>query len=306
MYLLLGGQKDEFLTALLEIIRRAGSEAEIAAGPFAQSTQLTWVFDSLRSGVRLILPDGRRVNSDDIEGVVVRRSGGVERSGWNAEDYSFIEAEHQAALIGWLWSLPCPVINRLPAAVWFHRRLPVSFWKPALNLSGLSPIDCMISNVDQDLRAFGQENRGTVYTPLTGDDHYLLEEDISWGQLADLQRYFPVHITAAYTEQHFACVVGQEVIWDTGEQPVLRDVEPALAQFAIVAGLSIFEIGVSQTTHGLRVTAVDPEPRLAGYCAESRERIIDGLAGLLSGRRVPAYDRLPSDAEIPWRAMRPS
>jgi hypothetical protein len=305
MYLLLGGQKDEFLTALLEAIRGANSEAAIVAGGFAQSTRLTWAFDSSHSEVRLMLPDGGHLNSDDIEGVVVRRSGGVERADWNSEDHSFIEAERQAALIGWLWSLPCPVINRLPAAVWFHSRLPLSFWNPALRLSGLSPIDCLISNVAQDLRAFGEQSRGAVYTPLTGEGHYRLERDISWGQLADLHRQFPVHITAPYTELRFACVVGQEVIWDRGTQPVARDVEPALAKFAIVAGLSIFEIVVSQTIRGPCVTAVDPEPRLARYCAESRERIIDGVVGLLSGHRVPTFDRFPPGTEIPWRAVRP-
>jgi hypothetical protein len=306
MYLLLGGQKDEFLTSLLEAIRGAKSEAAIvAAGGFAQSTRLTWAFDSSHSEVRLRLPDGRHLNSDDIEGVVVRRSGAVERADGNSEDYSFIEAENQAALIGWVWSLPCPVINRLPAAVWFHSRLPLSFWNPALRLSGLSPIDCLISNVVQDLRVFGQQNRGAVYTPLTGDGHYRLEDDISWGQLADLGQQFPVHITAPYTELRFACVVGQEVIWDREAQPVAYDVEPALARFAIVAGLSIFEIAVSQTIHGPCVTAVNPEPRLARYCSESRERIIHGVAGLLSGRSVPTSDRFPPGAEIPWRAVRP-
>lgn len=306
MFLLLGGQNDEYLIALLETVRGSGSKAEIVTGAFAQSARLTWAFDSSRSETRLILAGGRRLNDDDIEGVVVRRSGGVERAGWNIEDYSFIEAEHQAALIGWLWSLRCPVINRLPAAVWFHGRLPLAFWNPALRLSGLSPIDCLLSNVEQDLREFGRQNRGAVYTPLTGDGHYRLEDNVSWEQLAKLHRQFPVYVAAPYAGLRFACVVGQEVIWATGTQPVTRDVEPALIEFAAVAGLSIVEIGISQTTYGPRVTAIDPEPRLARYCVDSRVRIIDGLAGLLSGRRVSAFDLSPSGAEISWRTTRPT
>lgn len=306
MYLLLGGQNDECLIALLKAIRERGSEAEIVTGAFAQSARLTWTFDSSRSETRLILAGSRCLNDDDIEGVVVRRSGGVERAGWNAEDYSFIEAEHQAALIGWLWSLRCPVINRLPAAIWFHRRLPLAFWSPALRLSGLSPIDCLLSNVEQDLRVFGRLSRGAVYTPLTGDGHYQLGDDVSWEQFSGLYRHFPAYVTAPYTELRFACVVGEEVIWAAGTPPVGCDIEPALMQFAAAVGLSFVEIGISQTTYGPRVTAIDPEPSLARYCVKSRVGIIDGLAGLLSGRQLSAPYKFLSDAEIPWRAARPT
>jgi hypothetical protein len=305
MHLLLGGQHDECLIALSEKIRGDGSEVEILAGAFAQSARLSWAFDSSRSRTRLALADGRCLNADDIEGVVVRRSGGVERVGWSGEDYSFVEAEHQAALIGWLWSLRCPVVNRLPAAVWFHDRLPLVFWKPALRQSGLSLIDCLLSNIEDDLRAFGRQHAGAVYTPLTGDGHYELRDDNSWEQLADIHGRFPLYVTAPNTEVRFACVVGQEIIWATATWAGARNLEPALLQFAAVVGLSFFEIGVIQTTDGPCVTAVNPEPSLARYPVESRAKIIDSLADLLSGR-VPAYDRFPSDAELPWQTTRPT
>ena len=305
MHLLLGGQNDECLIALSETLRASGSDVEILTGAFAQSARLSWAFDSSRSRTRLVLAGGRRLNADDIEGVMVRRSGGVERVGWSAEDYSFVEAEHQAALLGWLWSLRCPVVNRLPAAVWFHGRLPLVFWKPALRLSGLSLIDCLLSNTEHDLRAFRRQHAGAVYTPLTGDGHYELGDDDSWEQLADLHGRFPVYVTAPDTEVRFACVVGQEIIWATATRPAARNFEPALLQFAAVVGMNFFEIGVMQTTDGPRVAAVDPEPRLARYGVESQIKIIERLADLLSGR-MPAFDRFPSDAELSWRTTRPT
>src|SRR5215211_5517679 len=174
MYLLLGDQDDLCLVSLQASLRGRGCEAEIVPAVFSQTVPLTWAHDVYGSRTRLILENGKSLSDEDINGVVVRRRRSVRLAGWNAEDYFFVEAEHQAALIGWLWSLRCVVINRLPAAVWFHHRLPLAFWNSVLRVSGLSPVESLLSNVEQDIRAYCRDNRGAIYTPLTGDGQYPL------------------------------------------------------------------------------------------------------------------------------------
>ena len=50
-----------------------------------------------------------------VIGLLVRDTFWPALDEWSPKDAQYMVAEMQATLLGWLWNLPCMVINRLPA-----------------------------------------------------------------------------------------------------------------------------------------------------------------------------------------------
>lgn len=293
MYLLLGDTSDPVLSALRDVLQGADLEVEVLTEVFSSAT-FAWCFDSSMSTTSLILENGRRLRNEEIEGVAVRRSRVARTVDGDADEARFLEAEHRAALIGWLWSLRCPVVNRLPASIWFNLRLPAGFWNRALELSDLYPINFLLTNVEQEAHGYRETNRGAIYRPLTGDGHYELEGDAAWDQIAKLAQDFPLRLTPAYKGLRFACVVGQDVIWSPAPLVDSGDTERALTRFVAEAGLGLCEVSFFESNLGPRVVAVDPEPSLEKYDHFSQQRIVNGIAQWLlsSESRLPILSLL--------------
>ena len=75
-------------------------------------------------------------------------------------------------MLGWLWSLPCIVVNRYRASLWYRPHCSVHAWRPVLRRVGLLPPSLVISSVEAGTQAFATELSaagvpGAVYTPLT-------------------------------------------------------------------------------------------------------------------------------------------
>jgi 1-acyl-sn-glycerol-3-phosphate acyltransferase len=52
----------------------------------------------------------------------------VHKEGWAPDEATYIHAEKEATLLGWIWGLPCPVINRYPPELWFEPVGSLEFW----------------------------------------------------------------------------------------------------------------------------------------------------------------------------------
>src|ERR1700751_4676478 len=196
MYLLLGDLQDPLCQAVRASLEVRGYEARIVANLLAQPLRFAWRLNTLSSSSQLMWEDGTRVFDIEIAGVLVRRSGWIPRDGWNPDDLAYVQAETQAALLAWLWSLDCPVVNRYPSALWHLTDAPPLFWQPLLERCGLRALDSLVSNVAQEIHAFrtgfGDE---AVYAPLTTEARYRLDSDDQWDKLAAMQRLGPIHLT---------------------------------------------------------------------------------------------------------------
>jgi hypothetical protein len=120
---------------------------------------------------------------EQIAGVFVRNSACIDPDDWEPADLAYMQAETQAALLGWLWSLPCPVVNRYPSAIWYRPRAPLLSWFPLFHRCGLAITETLVTNVEQEARAFGrrlvaEEMGGAIYGPLTGEAQYVGE--LAW------------------------------------------------------------------------------------------------------------------------------
>jgi len=97
-----------------------------------------------------------------------------------------------AALLAWLWSLPCPVINRYPSALWYRPQMPLLAWQRLLRSCGIPTMETLVTNVESEARDFRRHLArngvaGAVYGPLTSNARYLLGGDcVRLGQILAL------------------------------------------------------------------------------------------------------------------------
>ena len=198
-----------------------------------------------------------------------------------------MQAETQAALLGWLWSLACPVVNRLPSALWYRPRVSPLSWQALLRRCGLPTPEILVTNIDIEARAFGRRldeegMNGAVYGPLTSDARYLISGEADWNGLAALQQSAPISLTYPHGEARLACVVGEQVVWEGEPTSEMAVLEPALLRFAAAAGLAFVELALAPTPQGICVIQVEPHANFDHFGEAAQERIVEGIVYLLT------------------------
>ena len=284
MHLLLGHADDPCCSGVLARLEARGLPARIVHSPLAAPARLAWRFDAGDPDSRLALFDTPAESA--IDSVLVRGTGWLDPAGWDPADHAYMQAEVHAAMLAWLAGLSCPVVNRPDAARWYRARPPLLAWRPLLRRCGLVAADVLVTNDPAEARAFGLRlaaagQPGAVYTPLTLIAGYPVTSDADWHGLAALQAETPVCLTEPHGAVTAACVIGETVVWDADAPAEARALAPAIRAFAVAAGLACVEVGLAPVRRGLGVVAVDPMPELRHFGAAARERILDGLAGLL-------------------------
>ncbi len=299
MYLLFGDPRDPCCRGVSRALDARGFRSRILSNPLLGPFRFSWRLDSRRSVSRL-LPDGELPLPDGgISGVLVRHAGWIDPAGWSPEDLPYVQAEMHAALLAWLWSLSCPVVNRYPASVWYCPQAPLLTWYGMLRRSGLPTPETLLTNVEPEALAFRRRLAargvpGAVYGPLTSPVRYLLTDDADWSRLAGMQRCAPVSLAAPHSTVHSGCVVGDTVVWDGSTPAEMRALEPGLRRFAAAAGLAFVEVVLAATAEGPSVVAVEPYPRFERFGDAARDGIVEGLVRLLTAgtpQRAPGRAR---------------
>jgi hypothetical protein len=284
-YLVLGALEDLCCRKVCEALEARGSVTRVLRNPLVDPCRFSWSFDTERSASSLAWNGDAPLPHDRVAGVLVRSGGWVEPSGWRPADLEYVQAETQAALLAWLWSLPCPVVNRSPPAIWYRPRPPLVAWYPLLRRAGLPTPETLVTNDESEARAFVRRlpAGGAVYGPLTGEARYLVTSEDDWRGVAALQRVTPVCLYEPHGEAVRAWVVGDRVIWD-GE-PALECAawDRELRGFARASGLDVVEVAIASTARGACVVGVEAQPWLEGFGAESQGEIVDGIVRLLTG-----------------------
>lgn len=284
VYLVLGHPDDSCCAGVLARLLDRGLPVRLLPDPLAPPARLAWRLDDAGLESWLAL-DG--LSPDTISGVFVRDAGWLDPAGWDPADHAYMQAETRAALLAWLASLPCPVINRASAAFWYRPRMPLLAWRPLLRRAGLPAPETLLTNDPADARYFGRRLEadgagGAVYTPLTGDAAWLVTGS-DWSGVGALQQLVPVCLTEPHGPAQSACVVGDRIVWDGAPTPEAAALAPNLLRLAETAGLALVEVAVAPVRGGPAVVLVEPLVRLDHFRAPARERILDALVGLLTG-----------------------
>src|SRR5215831_11487759 len=114
MYLLLGDAADPCCANVRAVLESRSLSVNIVANPFLHPSRFTWRLDNKCSVSHLRWDEINLAADKGIDGVLVRNVGWADFDGWEGKNISYIRSEILAALLGWLWSLPCPVVNRYP------------------------------------------------------------------------------------------------------------------------------------------------------------------------------------------------
>ena len=263
MYVVLGHSGDSCCAGVVGRLAARGKAARIVASPLASPAHFPWRLDRGGLTSRLDLGD----DTPAIDGVLVRGTAWVDPLGWDPEDHTYMQAEMLAATLAWLAGLPCPVVNRPSATLWYRGRDSLMSWRPMLRRCGLPVPDQLITNDPAEARAFGHRFAahgadGAVYAPLTSDISYLVATDAAWRGLAKVQERSPVCLTEPHGAAQPACIVGGEVVWDHEPPAEARALEPRLCRLATVSGLDFLEVVVAPFRGILGVVMVEPMPAL--------------------------------------------
>jgi len=284
MYLLLGDLNDLACSGVFALLESRGLKARRIGDPTLAPFMFAWRFDNLDSSSQLVCEDGTQLSDREIDGVLVTKPEKLTAADWNPNDLAYAQAETDAALLAWLWSLNCPVINRYPAALWFYSDLPLLSWYPMLARHGLLGLTSLITNVESEAKDFGLllGNR-MLYAPLSSESRYPIDSDDVWRKVAGILRVAPVHLTEDSLPRFAACVVGSRVVWNKIPPPEARIMESRFIHFSAAAGLAFCEIDLACTPAGVQVTNVKACPRLEHFGPPARHEIIAGLVEMLTG-----------------------
>lgn len=287
MHLLLGNPQDPFCSRVRSALEARNFATHVMANPLAHPSRFAWRLDNEQSAVRLAWDDGSPIRNEDIAAVLVTGTAWIDPAGWQPDDLSYVYAETQAAVLAWLWSLDCPVVNRFTAAIWCRPKIPRLFWHRLLRRCGLPTEDTLITNVAVEARAFGLRGRegvaGVVYGPLTSDTRYLVTSDQDWNGMAALQRCAPICLTHPHGAAQLACVLGEQVVWEGEPLPETLVLEPALRRFAATAGLAFVELAFAPAPDGrICVVAVEPRPNFERFGDFARGKIVEGMVRLIT------------------------
>jgi hypothetical protein len=288
VHLLLGDAQDAFCSRVRSMLEARHFATRVVANPLAHPALFAWRLDNAQSTSRLAWDDEPPIAGDDIAGVLVAGTAWIDPAGWQRDDLAYVHAETQAALLAWLWSLRCPVVNRFPAAIWCRPRIPLLFWHRLLRRCGLPTPATLVTNVDREARAFaalpGEENlAAVVYGPITSDARYLVTSDQDWDGVAAMQRYAPICLTHPHGAAQLACVVGDRVVWEGEPPPEMIRLEPALRRFAAASGLAFVELAFAAAADGrMGVVAVEPHPNFERFGDMAREWIVEEIVGLMT------------------------
>src|SRR5438876_7755688 len=106
MHLLLGDPQDSWCLLISEILKARNYPYRFISSPLVHPSRFSWRLDSGQSISQIIWADGSLMLNDQISSVFVRRTmGWIEPNGWQPDDLTYMQAEMQAALLAWLWSL---------------------------------------------------------------------------------------------------------------------------------------------------------------------------------------------------------
>ncbi len=289
MYLLIGDDRDPCIAGVRAHLRTRGKRVVVTTMPLSDDCRFAWRLDKNVSSSRthFITGDGETVSNNDWRGVLVRSFGeSAESGGWNADDLAYVQTETQAALIAWLKSLSCLVINPPLAENWFrpHRTLPEQ--QTMFARAGLPTLASIVTNDPIAARKFvGRWNGNATYTPLTSPLRYQINNDSQWQELEKVMTQIPVCLVEPLPESTVrATYVNGEMVWAESielEDTQRRRLIEGMRRLARQSQLELFQIELLVKRGEARCVSFNGFVQVAFHNEAEREQISCRMAEML-------------------------
>jgi len=296
MFLILGNAADPCCVQVNSVLKARGYETRVVEDIFSEQYRFMWRFAtgmSLGNGNSRIGGLGEREAGGEIEGVLVRETGLHAVSDWSEKDAQYMAAETQAAQLGWIWSIPGVVINRLPAWLFLMPRPSFLAWVALLHRAGLRTPDMVISSDAQRLQDWrARHPNGSIFSPLSSPSHFQVQTETEWESVKRVSRHAPVLLEEAHGQTWLACVVGDRVVWDGAVPEEVQALEERLCNFARIAALDLVQVAVAEQpgieqgkSPAFSVVSVEVLVQFPRFCCEAQTAIAEAIADLLTGPR---------------------
>ena len=246
-FCLIGDREDLFCSDLGEGLRKNGYGALLCDQFLDAGPKLEWRFDSEQSSSSIWLGNQTKISESDIAGVVLRKPLADLGSLAATENATYSHAEQGVALLSWIWSLRCPVINRYRPELWFEPTKSLDFW-------------C------GKLMGFGLE----AYRPADFSKQPQSPQAEDEGGAEEVRSYL-------------CSVIGSRIIWDQGTPGQVGSINDSLIEFTRSLGLTYVECRILDSNGRTGIASVQPFPEYHQFCLRSREEIISELVKLLAG-----------------------
>ena len=280
MFVLLGAPDDPCLIAISRALAERSHDTRTIGHPFMGDACTAWRFDSDSSHTTLTICG----ESVAVDGVLAARrlAAPVAASAeWSQEDLAYNQAEAEAALLGWLWGLRCPVIDRPPAWSWYGMRRPILVWGKLLRQHGLPPLDSIVTGDAGEITRFLARHGGAAIESTTAQGPRQLVPEIQAADVAEYAPLAPVRLTDLHHGAWRGCVAGPHLVWDDGTPDAANDVSARLCAFAAAADLRFAEFIVTSDVRP-RVLAIEHRPRFELFGPIAQQAIAEGVADALT------------------------
>lgn len=210
--LIIGRTEDACCQLIVQHLRDEGVSALfVPENQLFPQLSLTW----LPPGDGWVTYQDGRVSFDDVEAVLCRSYGiPVSPEEYETKDGQYVTAEWNALLMAWLHHMPCTVVNRLRAELWYRPQLTVP---DLLMLAPEAPFrlpQTLVTTSGADARAFWESVDGRAsYSPLTHDAVYPIRNREDLEKLETLARSLPMRMTERVAGRRVhAFITGDEVV----------------------------------------------------------------------------------------------
>lgn len=294
MYLLIGTPYDACVGQVQHKLEAAGEEVLVTPEPLAGVAQVRWDLTTARSLSRLRLGE-RSLSQEDLRGVLVRGSGvPLQPAEWNPKDYAYMQAEAQSALLAWLKSLPCPVVNPARAET-FYRERTLPEQRVWLARAGFPVAPILVTNSPASARRFARRWGGNLsYVPLTSATRYPIDGPAQWAELERLMTRFPVCLMEPEGPSLYLTLAGDRVLWseawfpgDRREEPLPGRAKARLEQAArrLLEGLGVqmVQIEIQPRDGQARAFGFSLYPDFALHGEAEQEELAEGVVAALKG-----------------------
>lgn len=287
MYLLIGHPADRCCQLVGEALRASGYDTLTTIEPLVGDTLFAWTLTTDDSQSTLRWADRAGGSHESLRGVFVRMPGGpADMAGWSLRDRAYAQAETNAALVAWLRSLPCRVINRPDADLWFRPQRSPGEWRGLFDRCRLPALQSLITNDLGAARRFAERWNGHAdYAPLTSTTRYPIVNDSHWLELAKVMARVPVClIEPTGGPPVWATVIGREVVWsDRCELPPAAHArfDDGLRALAAALDVAWLQVELRPGVDGPRCVTLLFYPQIEMYAPADQATIAAGIARLL-------------------------
>ncbi|MBI5812255.1 MAG: hypothetical protein HZB27_06610 [Meiothermus silvanus] len=302
MYLLIGTPFDACIERVHRRLQAAGEEVLVTPEPLAGEAQVRWDLTTAYSLSHLRLGQ-HSLSQGDLCGVLVRGSGvPLQATDWDPKDYAYMQAEAQSALLAWLKSLPCPVVNPARAET-FYRERTLPEQRVWLARAGFPTAPVLVTNSPAEARGFARRWGGNLsYVPLTSTTRYPIDTPAQWAELERLMTRFPLALMEPEGPSFYLSLAADRLLWSEGPdsrvEPTPKQKErlgDATRRLAGLLGVQMLQVEIQlsdghppgyRRENTPRAFGFSLYPEFALYGEAEQEELAQGVVAALQGVRA--------------------